>query len=101
MSPRPRIPNARFVSDRNSADRRYSRPKTAAAAASNKTRKLHQERPLFGPVHPFMLYRRHLRSPAVRGARGVVTLSISAQESFFGTLPSVLRASFMEAASTI
>src|SRR5215203_652553 len=38
MSPRPRIPNARFVSDRNSADRRYSRPKTAAAVASNKTR---------------------------------------------------------------
>ena len=38
MSPRPKIPNARFVSDRNSADRRYSRPKTAAAVASNKTR---------------------------------------------------------------
>src|SRR5215208_127316 len=38
MSPRPRIPSARFVSDRNSADRRYNKPKTAATAASKRTR---------------------------------------------------------------
>src|ERR671913_376895 len=32
MSPRPSIPNARFISDRNSADRRYNIPNTAATA---------------------------------------------------------------------
>src|SRR5918997_5571786 len=38
MSPRPRIPSARFISDRNASDRRYNRPNTAATATSNKTR---------------------------------------------------------------
>src|SRR5687767_11588377 len=38
MSPRPRTPSARFVSDRKPSDRRYSRPNVVTAAASSESR---------------------------------------------------------------